>query len=519
MHHWLRMVWWFCPAGLLWWDLVSHLSLEWRLNPQYNYAWVLPPVCLWATWAELRRLRTQQPPPARPGRQPVWRKCAIVLLALAYVPIRVFEEANPDWRLVSWVFAAEVVALTLLLGSIAFSVPFSPAPLLLFFTAVPWPTCIETPVIQGLTASVTWCASEILGLAGLPCVSRGHVIEVGSGMVGIAEACSGIRSLQASCMLALVFGVLYRLPIGRFILCFAGAVVLSFVMNLLRTIVLTTIAAHGGIGAMQRCHELMGIIMALVCFVCVWLFVAWLRGSRGNRNRLAIQQDLTPPLAPISTLFNPLGRSIKLPTLLVALVLVAEFATFAWYGVRERNLPPAITWRIKPPRQQAQLRVLDISDEARRLLRYDQAINLGWTDDHGLDWQAIFLRWNPGGAAGRLARNHTPGDCLAAIGARPLTDGREQIISVRGLPLPFRTYLARTERGLARIYYCLWEDRSPNRTFEPAYSTYAARFASVRAGIRNSGQRSLELAVWNAVSDKEAEESVQTVLATIIERD
>jgi hypothetical protein len=41
----------------------------------------------------------------------------------------------------------------------------------------------------------------------------------------------------------------------------------------------------------------------------------------------------------------------------------------------------------------------------------------------------------------------------------------------------------------------------------------------VRAGVRNSGQRSLELAVWNTLSEKEAEESVQTLLTTIIETD
>jgi len=232
-----------------------------------------------------------------------------------------------------------------------------------------------------------------------------------------------------------------------------------------------------------------------------------------------IQPDSTRCLSRISKLLNPLGVSTKLATLLVTLVVCAEFATLAWYRVGQRDLPKAVTWRIRPPREQEQLRELGISDEARRLLRYDEAVNLGWTDDHGLDWQAIFLRWNPGGAAGRLARNHTPGDCLAAIGARPLAECGQQVMSVHGLQLPIRTYLARTERGLARIYYCLWEDRSPNRSFEPAYSTYAARFAAVRARVRNSGQRSLELAVWNAVSEKEAEESVQTVLTTIIERD
>ena len=122
--------------------------------------------------------------------------------------------------------------------------------------------------------------------AGLACVSRGHVIEVGTGLVGIEEACSGIRSLQASCMLALIFAVFYRLPIKRLILCFSGAVALSFITNLLRTILLTMIAAHRGIQTMERCHELTGTVTALVCFGCVWVFAAWLRRPRGNGNRL-----------------------------------------------------------------------------------------------------------------------------------------------------------------------------------------------------------------------------------------
>ena len=122
MHDWSRLIWWFCPAGLLWCGLLRHLSIEWRLNPQYTYAWAVPPLCLWAVWAELRRLRTEGLKPVRPAGRPGWRIGAIVLLVLAFIPTRIFEEANPDWRLVSWVFAAEVVALTLLFGSICFSV-------------------------------------------------------------------------------------------------------------------------------------------------------------------------------------------------------------------------------------------------------------------------------------------------------------------------------------------------------------------------------------------------------------
>jgi exosortase/archaeosortase family protein len=353
-------------------------------------------------------------------------------------------------------------------------------------------------------------------------------------MVGIEEACSGIRSLQASCMLALFFYVLYRLPKRRILLCLSGALAFSFSTNLLRTISLTTVAARCGINSMLRWHELTGTVSALACFSCVWFLAARLRNLRENRNYRGKRPDLSEgriagdvesgalPRRRYGggpTLIKTTRVPMKLAIVLLGLVASAEFATWGWYGSRERDLPPAVTWHINAPREQQQLRELGMSDETRRLLRYDEGINLGWTDHHGLQWQAIFLHWNPGGAAGRLARNHTPGDCLAAAGVRSLAEGTQQVISAHGLRLPIRTYVARTERGLARVYYCLWEDRSTSRSFGPAYSTYAARLAAVLAGVRNSGQRSLELVVWNALSEREAEESVQTVLTAIIRTD
>src|SRR5437763_6051267 len=121
MHDLLKMIWWFCPAVFLWCGLVRHLSIEWRLNPQYTYAWAVPPLCLWAAWAELRRLATDGLPQARPGGLSGGHIGAIALLGVAYIPTRIFEEANPDWRLVSSLFAAEVIALALFLAPVALS--------------------------------------------------------------------------------------------------------------------------------------------------------------------------------------------------------------------------------------------------------------------------------------------------------------------------------------------------------------------------------------------------------------
>src|SRR4029077_17515856 len=82
---------------------------------------------------------------------------------LLLLPTRLFEIANPEWRLLDWVHATAVVTLTLLfiwsvgggqwLRHFAFPVAF-------IFVAVPWPTVVEVPIIQGLMRVVARVAAE-----------------------------------------------------------------------------------------------------------------------------------------------------------------------------------------------------------------------------------------------------------------------------------------------------------------------------------------------------------------------
>jgi hypothetical protein len=56
----------------------------------------------------------------------------------------------------------------------------------------------------------TWLTVAFLNLFQITAVQHGNVIEVKSGLLGIDEACSGIRSLQATVMVSLFLGELYR---------------------------------------------------------------------------------------------------------------------------------------------------------------------------------------------------------------------------------------------------------------------------------------------------------------------
>ncbi len=98
-------------------------------------------------------------------------------------------------------------------------------------------------MIQGLTRANAGATIEILGLIGVPAVQHGNVIEVGTGVVGIDDACSGIRSFQATLMLSLFFGEIYRLTVRRrVVLCLLGFG-LAFLFNVGRTTLLTWVAA------------------------------------------------------------------------------------------------------------------------------------------------------------------------------------------------------------------------------------------------------------------------------------
>src|SRR5438477_1868041 len=166
----------------LWVGLCRELSGEWSVNEQYNFGWFVPFFALylfWLCWQErpqteignpLQRMRsngqafTSQ---IRKG-QTIAGLFAIAAL-LVLLPVRLFEIANPEWRLLAWVHTSAVVVLTLLLiwwaGGVAWLRHFA-FPVLFIFVAVPWPTLVETPVTQGLMRVVARVAAATAMLLG-----------------------------------------------------------------------------------------------------------------------------------------------------------------------------------------------------------------------------------------------------------------------------------------------------------------------------------------------------------------
>jgi exosortase len=501
--------WWFwlLPLGFLWFQWFNHLRLEWTVNPQYAYGWAVPVLAAFLAWTGRAGAQATQTT-ARPISPAWW--WVMAALALLWLPARLVAEANPDWRLVSWALALIAVGLTLGALQRTLGARWRPFvfPVLFTLVAVPWPTLLEGPLIRALTGwNLTACV-EILGWLGVPAMPHGNVIEISTGVVGVEEACSGIRSFQASLMIALFLGHYYGLGWRPRIGLVAAGFGLSLLFNVARTTLLVWVASRKGVDAITDWHDPAGVPILVGCFLGVWGVAAWLA-----RRKTRVADESSAP-APVSSAGNVHSQPAFLPAAVALLVWlgVAETAVALWFRAHEREARPQAVWTVAWPTNAPGFRALTLPEQNRRLLRFDEAGTAQWRAEDGTPVQAIFLRWEPGRVAAKLARSHTPEVCLTAAGAVLQGPPRSRRFSVAGLELEFEVY---DFDGL-RAYYCLWADRAAAQESSSVSLTYARRWQAVREGRRNLGQRSLEVAFWTHGDAAETDTMMAALLAELV---
>ena len=107
-------------------------------------------------------------------------------------------------------------------------------------------------------------------------------------MVGIDDACSGIRSFQATLMISLFLGELYALSAWRRALCVLAGFGLAFVFNVGRTLLLTWVASTKGIGAIASWHDPAGVTILVGCFLGLWLVARSLKKAESRKQKAEI---------------------------------------------------------------------------------------------------------------------------------------------------------------------------------------------------------------------------------------
>lgn len=490
--------------GLLWFVCCRYLSAEWSFNEQYNYGWFVPLFAAYLFW-----LRWTDKPEVGSQRSKVGRRVAVLLItgsALILLPLRVFEIGSGEWRPLGWLHVTAVATITLaliyLVGGKNWLRHFS-FPVLFFFVAVPWITGIETPVVQGFMRIIAASAAETLGLFGIPVEVQGNLLRVPNGVVGVSEACSGVRSFQTSLMIGLLFGELNRLSVRSRLLLIGGAVAIGLVANFFRAALLVWIASRDGLAAVSRWHDFAGYAIVILVFAgTMWLASRWKSTSHSSN-----PPTLHPSNPPI--LLLPARPVAALLVWLIAIEAGAEF----WYRAHERDLIARPSWSVQWPQNAPGYHEIKIDPEVRNMLRFNSGREVAWTSKTlgssaapAMFSYLFFFRWDPGSGTILRARAHRPDICLPAAGWKQVgTDRLENFQVGTNLSLPFRRFdfVKETSSGLALhavAFFTLHEDvshqseraKDDNAGFYSNWD-WADRWRVVRNGIRNRGQQVFEL--------------------------
>jgi exosortase len=542
--------------GTLWFILCRQLSGEWLVNEQYNYGWFVPFFALYLFWL---RWQDRPAPEIRNQKSEVTSHLIAGFIGIPalflILPVRLFEIATPEWRLLGWIHAASVLMLTLLclwwvggkpwIRHFAFPVAF-------FFVAVPWPTAVEVPIIQGLMRMVADVAAETAMLLGIPAQVEGNLIRVSTGLVGVNEACSGIRALQTSLMIGLLFGELKRLSVLHRVALVVGAVLIALFANFVRAVFLVTVAASRNISEVSRWHDVAGYTIIGLVFLST-MALAYLLGTSEMRDAESEIRAQRSQIRGRRSVINSLYLAAALCWL-----LFVEIGVAAWYRAHETNLVSGIRWTVQWPEEAPNFRKLNIHPEIRGVLRFDEGKSAAWmmmppltaesspvntsgTQVNRLPLNAVacylyVFRWNPGRNSALLANLHRPDVCLPASGWTQVADDGVRSYPVSGaFELPFRHFefhraIGNSAPQTAHAFYCLSEDRasgistpqeganSPGMSGSRSEWTRAERVRSVMEGRRHLGQQVIEIILIGSApfSAEQAESKLRDLVRDVV---
>jgi len=140
-------------------------------------------------------------------------------------------------------------------------------PALIWLLSTPMLGTIQSYVKLFLLQKVVAVVFFLFELAGMPLIQEGNVLILPQGKVGVAEACSGIRSLTACLFAGSFLAAVFLDKLWKKMLLVGTAMIFAFSTNLLRSLFLTGWAyAYGGDSISGKIHDIAGYsVLGLTC--------------------------------------------------------------------------------------------------------------------------------------------------------------------------------------------------------------------------------------------------------------
>jgi exosortase len=294
----------------------------WRVKEDYSFGWLVPLFTAYAVyerWPQIRGRLVEAgaaPPAARGVR---WTLNALAALGLAggalFFLLGAFYRAGAGTSQPG-TFALTSGMVAIVLPLIFFNVPTAAAgplapaaarfswrglvaearfrvavlflfPVLVWLISAPLVSAVEQQISLFLLRKVVTVVAFVFDVVGAPIEQQGNVLLLPMGPVGVADACSGIRSLTACLFAGSFLGAMFLDRFWKKVALVVAAMGFAFVMNLGRSLFLTAWAyRHGPEAISGTVHDAAGYaVLGLTCLGLIALVpllnLQWERDDAG----------------------------------------------------------------------------------------------------------------------------------------------------------------------------------------------------------------------------------------------
>ncbi|MBV8588020.1 MAG: exosortase/archaeosortase family protein [Verrucomicrobia bacterium] len=485
-----------------WLFFFYQLSVFWGFEEDYRYGWAVPVLMAYLVY---RRLKLLGPPQFKysPLSLLVFFGGAVLLPLF-----RIVLDANLDWRLAVWLLAFATVGMTFSFAWMAGGkrwIKVLAFPILFSLTGVPWLGRIEIPVTNGLMNFGAWVATEVLNLLGVIAIQHGNVVETAGGMVGVDEACSGIKSLQTMVMIGLFFSDLTAWRgLKRFLVVIIG-VLFATLANLIRIVILALVSNNGGEAGVAAWHDTTGTVaFAAACFalILVLRFLPPLESampSTGQPERSATHFSKAAGLLAVVGIFW---------------LAVGELARAMWY---EPSRSTGQRWNVTWPQNALTAKNLPIAGAVKDKLQCDVGSGYAWTTDPGTEWVGYFFQWNPGVQSFFARSQHSPEICLPATGRHLRADLGYFDVACGKITLRVRHQVFDDTNGTLNVFFIVDGSSVTNIEDQLDSASWRNRLRAVWERKKEADRRSLELIGLGYVSPESAQAQAEQWIKQLVQ--
>lgn len=441
-------------------SLVAVLAKFWGANPEYADRFLIILASGWIAWQRRGSLACLPLRPLGLG----W---PILLLGASAFPVGWFLQAQiaPKpiviwWLALAWITAAAGFTLALAgyrhLRVLAF-------PLVFILFACPIPNRILVPLQARLQQATTTVSAAVLPLLGIPIEREGFILRLPGGDLGVAEACSGVRSVTALTALAAFVACLKDFGPLRGFALLAFSVPVIAAVNAFRVILSGLIQEWFGSRYIQGdWHEALGIGMIFVGLGFVMFIASLLERET---------QDASPSPDSTSTKFEPAALPSRATFAASAILLLALIATISAQilGLKAESSVVATapleqisttlgSWTAVPfPKKDAKdpdIVDYEIPHFVAELLTFDKAILRKYRNDLGREVDVWVIYWS---SQSMVKGYHHPDICVQNRGYTLRDRDRKPMTTAGGseVPLTIREFVSGRDKS-QRMLVLYW---------------------------------------------------------------